>query len=185
MKNLPIKMLYWPISPARQIRNPQSETRNRNSGFTLLEIIIVIAILSVLTAATIPLVRNTVKRDRESELRLALRDLRQAIDRYKLYHDRSNGTAIPIELKTQSGYPKDLNVLVDGFIPANVVGTSGNKVRFLRRLPIDPMTGDKEWGVRAYKDDADSDSSSGGEDVWDVFTKSDMKALNGTNYRDW
>ena len=185
MKNLAFKMLCGRTFPARQIRNPQSETRNRNSGFTLLEIIIVIAILSVLTAATIPLVRNTVKRDREAELRLALRDLRQAIDRYKLYHDRSNGTAIPIELKTQSGYPKDLNVLVEGFIPANVVGTSGNKVRFLRRLPIDPMTGEKEWGVRAYKDDADSDSSSGGEDVWDVFTKSDMTALNGTKYRDW
>ena len=169
----------------RDIVRPRSAMRNRQGGFTLLEIIIVITILSVLTAAAIPLVRNTVKREREADLRLALREMRQAIDRYKLYHDRSNGTAIPIELKTQSGYPKDLNVLVDGFIPANVVGTSGSKVRFLRRLPIDPMTGDKEWGVRAYKDDADSDSSSSSEDVWDVFSKSDQKALNGTSYRDW
>ena len=178
MNNVALKMLYCRISAIRPIRS-------RNSGFTLLEIIIVIAILSVLTAATIPLVRNTVKRDRESELRLALREIRQAIDRYRVYHVNSNGTAIPIELKTQSGYPKDLNVLVEGFIPANVVGTSGNRVRFLRRLPVDPMTGEKDWGVRAYKDDTDSDSSSGGEDVWDVFTKSDQKALNGTNYRDW
>ena len=141
-------------------------------------------ILSVLTAAAIPLVRNTVKRDREAELRLALRDIRQAIDKYRRDYERSNGTMIPIELKTQSGYPKDLNVLVEGFIPANVVGTSGNRVRYLRRLPIDPMTGDKEWGLKAYKDDADSDSW-GGEDVWDVFSKSDQKALNGTSYRDW
>jgi len=181
-----VKHLRFSLSGQRRriVGRSRSAIRNEQSGFTLLEIIIVIMILSVLTAAAIPLVRNTVKRDREAELRLALRDLRQAIDRYKLYHDRSNGTAIPIELKTQSGYPKDISVLVDGFIPANVVGTSGNRVRFLRRLPIDPMTGDKEWGLKAYKDDADSDSW-GGEDVWDVFSKSDQKSLNGTSYRDW
>ena len=164
--------------------NSGSNIRNRPNGFTLLEIIIVILILSVLTAAAIPMVRNTVRRERESDLRLALRQLRQAIDRYKLYHDQSNGTAIPIEWKTQSGYPKELKLLVDGFIPANVVGTSEARVRFLRRLPIDPMTGNTEWGQRSYKDKPDS-TSWGGDDVFDVYSKSDGEALNGTKYKDW
>src|SRR6266567_3043905 len=159
-----------------QIRNPQSAIRNRN-GFTLLEIIIVITILSVLTAAAIPMVRNTVRRERESDLRLALRQIRQAIDRYKLYNDQSNGTAIPIEWKTPTGYPKELKLLVDGFTPANVVGTSEARVRFLRRLPIDPLTGTTEWGMRSYKDKPDS-TSWGGEDVFDVYTKSSGEALN-------
>src|SRR5499433_1139345 len=89
----------------RRMRNPQSAIR---SGFTLLEIIIVITILSILTAAAIPMVRNTVKRERESDLRLALRQLRQAIDRYKQYNDQTGGAAIPIEWKTPTGYPKEL-----------------------------------------------------------------------------
>ena len=158
--------------------------RQRLKGFTLLEIIIVITVLSILTAAAVPMVRNSVKRQREEDLRLALRQLRQAIDRYKEYNDRTNGSAIPLEWKTQSGYPKELKLLVDGFIPANVVGTSGAKVRFLRRMPEDPMTGNSDWGMRSYKDDATS-TSWGGEDVFDVFSKSDGTALNGTKYKDW
>jgi general secretion pathway protein G len=181
---------FWILDPGFNVgnrarfENSGSEIQNRPNGFTLLELIIVIIILSVLTAAAIPMVRNTVKRERESELRLALRQIRQAIDRYKLYHDQSNGTAIPIEWKTQSGYPKELKLLVDGFIPANVVGTSENRARFLRRLPIDPMTGNTEWGLRSYKDKPDS-TSWGGDDVFDVYSKSDAQALNGTKYRDW
>jgi general secretion pathway protein G len=167
-----------------QIEHSGSNIRNRPNGFTLLEIIIVIIILSVLTGAAIPMVRNTVRRERESDLRLALRQIRQAIDRYKLYHDQSNGAAIPVEWKTQSGYPKELKLLVDGFIPANVVGTSESRVRFLRRLPIDPMTGQADWGLRSYKDKPDS-TSWGGDDVFDVYSKSDAVALNGTNYKDW
>lgn len=167
------------------LRNPQSAIRIPQSrGFTLLEIIIVITILSVMTAAAIPLVRNTVKRERETELRIALRQLRQAIDAYKRYAELSQGTAIPIEWKTPTGYPKELELLVEGFIPANTVGTSGNKVKFLRRLPIDPMTGTTEWGLRSYKDEPDS-SSWGGEDVFDVYSTSDGTALNGTKYKDW
>jgi general secretion pathway protein G len=152
-------------------------------GFTLLEMIIVIVILSILTAAAIPLARNTVRREREIELRIALRQLRQAIDAYKRYSDLYPN-AIPIEWKTQSGYPKNLEVLVEGFIPANVIGTSQNRVRFLRRIPIDPMTGTTDWGLRSYKDKPDS-TSWGGEDVFDVYTKSGGIALNGTKYRDW
>ena len=170
------------------IASSSSEIGNRKSaignGFTLLEIIIVITILSVLTAAAIPLVRNTVRRERESELRTNLRQLRQAIDRYKLYNDQTNGAAIPIEWKTPTGYPKEMKVLVEGFVPANVVGTSENRVRFLRRLPIDPMTGNTEWGLRSYKDKPDS-TSWGGEDIFDVYSKSPGTALNGTKYKDW
>lgn len=159
------------------IRNPQSK------GFSLLEMIVVITILSVLTAAAIPLVRNTVKRERETELRIALRQLRQALDSYKRYNDTAQN-AIPIEWKTQSGYPKELELLVEGFVPANTVGTSGNKVKFLRRIPIDPVTGTAEWGMRSYKDEPDS-TSWGGEDVFDVYSTSDGTALNGTKYSDW
>jgi len=178
-----------PVAPSSKemrdtrVRDPRSAATNRD-GFTLLEIIIVITILSVLTAAAIPMVRNTVRRDRESELRLALRQIRQALDRYKQYNDQSNGAAIPIEWKTPSGYPKELKLLVEGFTPANVVGTSDSRIRFLRRIPIDPMTGEADWGMRSYKDKPDS-SSWGGEDVFDVYSKSNGEALNGSKYRDW
>lgn len=130
------------------------------------------------------MVRNTVRREREAELRLALRTLRQALDRYKLYNDQSQGATIPIEWKTQSGYPKELKLLVDGFTPANVVGTSDARVRFMRRIPIDPTTGSADWGLRSYKDKPDS-TSWGGEDVFDVYSKSSGEALNGTKYKDW
>ena len=182
LKRFTIADCQLPIaSSSSEIGNRQSKIGN---GFTLLEIIIVITVLSVLTAAAIPMVRNTVKRERESELRVSLRQLRQALDRYKLFFDQSNGAAIPIEWKTQSGYPKELKLLVEGFVPANVVGTSENRVRFLRRLPIDPMTGNTDWGMRSYKDKPDS-TSWGGEDVFDVYSKSDGQALNGTKYKDW
>jgi general secretion pathway protein G len=154
------------------------------SGFTLLEMVIVLTILAILAAGTYPLLRNSVKRERETELRESLRQLRKAIDDYKRYNDLSGGQSIPIEWRTKSGYPKELKILVDGFIPANTVGTEGTKVRFLRRMPHDPMTDSDEWGLRATDDEPDSNSWSG-QDVFDVYTKSDGEALDGTKYRDW
>jgi general secretion pathway protein G len=157
---------------------------NPSAGFSLLEMIIVLIILAILSSAAYPLLRNSVKRQREMDLRDALREIRQAIDAYKRFNDLSGGQAIPIQMRTESGYPKTLEVLVEGFTPANVVAAEGTKVRFLRRLPIDPMTDSNEWGKRGYGDDPNSTSWSG-VDVWDVYTKSDGVALNGTKYKDW
>jgi general secretion pathway protein G len=168
----------------RRLNNVRPTISIQENGFTILELIIVIMILSVLTTAAVPMVRNSVKRERESELRLALRQLRKAIDDYKRFNDMSGGAAIPIELRTPSGYPKELKTLVEGFTPANVVGTSQNRIRFLRKIPVDPMTGDSEWGMRSYKDKPDS-TEWGGDDIYDVYSKSNDKALNGTLYKNW
>lgn len=154
------------------------------SGFSLLEMVVTLTILSVLAGASYPLLRNAVKREREIELRDSLREIRQAIDAYKRFSDISGGSAIPIQYRTKTGYPKELKILAEGFVPANVVGTEGAKVRFLRRLPEDPMTDDEEWGYRSSQDGPDS-TSWGGDDIFDVYTKSDGTALNGTKYREW
>lgn len=143
-----------------------------------------LVILGILAGASYPLMRNSVWRERETELRDGLREMRQAIDAYKRYHDLSGGQAIPIQWRTVSGYPKSLEILVEGFTPTNVVGTDGAKVRFLRRIPEDPMTESKEWGLRGSADPPDSGQWSG-EDVFDVYTKSERTALNGSRYRDW
>lgn len=161
-----------------------ADARRRRSGFSLLELVITLSVMAILTTAAFPLVRNSVIRQREVDLRESLRSLRKALDDYKRFNDQSGGQAIPIEWRTKSGYPKNLKLLVDGFIPANVVGTEGAKVRFLRRMPLDPMTGSDDWGLRSTDDDPDSDSW-GGQDIFDVHTKSDAIALDGSKYRDW
>jgi general secretion pathway protein G len=161
-----------------------ADAGRRRSGFSLLELVITLSVMAILTTAAFPLVRNSVIRQREVDLRESLRSLRKALDDYKRFNDQSGGQAIPIEWRTKSGYPKNLKLLVDGFIPANVVGTEGAKVRFLRRMPLDPMTGSDDWGLRSTDDDPDSDSW-GGQDIFDVHTKSDAIALDGSKYRDW
>lgn len=155
-----------------------------SKGLSLLELILTLAILSVLAAATLPLAQNTVKRNREIELRRALREIRTAIDRFKALNDSTNppGQLIPIQERTQSGYPKKLEVLYEGFVPANRV--DDQKIRFLRRLPIDPMTGDDDWGTRSSTDEPDS-LGTNGDDVFDVYSKSDGIALDGSKYSEW
>lgn len=144
-------------------------------GVTLLELIIVIAILLILMGAAVPVVRVSIKRERETELRRDLYEMRNAIDRY---NDAANKNAFQIKLGSE-GYPPDLDTLVNG---VEIAG--GKKIRFLRRIPVDPMTGNKDWGLRSMQDDPQSDSW-GGQNVFDVYTKSDGTALNGTKYKDW
>ena len=145
------------------------------SGFTLLELIVAATILSILTLMALPLARVTIQREKEKQLRTALWEMRDAIDRYK---DAADLNAF--QTKVDSGhYPPDLETLVKG-----VEAQGGKKLRFLRSLPIDPMTKSKEWGMRSMQDDPDSDSW-GGQSVFDVYTKSQGTALDGTKYKDW
>jgi general secretion pathway protein G len=150
--------------------------RNRSQrGVTLIEMIIVITILLILMGAAVPVVRVSVKRQKETELRQALWEMRNSIDRYK---DAADRNAFQIKLGTE-GYPPDLDTLVNG-----VEAQGAKKLRFLRRIPTDPMTGNKDWGLRSMQDDPKSESW-GGQNVFDVYTKSDGTALDGTKYKDW
>lgn len=147
------------------------------SGYTLAEMVMVAAILVILAAVTLPAVKFTSKRSNEMELRQDLREMRNAIDEFKRYSDAG---LIPVDLGTD-GYPSDLETLVDG---VDLVGQVDKKVRFLRRIPVDPMTGKDEWGLRSYQDEPD-DTSWGGENVYDVYSLSEGVGLNGVPYHDW
>ena len=151
------------------------------AGYTFVELLIVVTILMILASAVLPLAQVTSQRQREAELRRNLREVRMAIDKFK---DAVDTGQIPTtELKPESeGYPPDLETLVEGVSRAN--DASGTKLKFLRRIPIDPMTNSNEWGMRSYQDKPDS-TSWGGQNVFDVFSKSDGTALDGTKYRDW
>ena len=149
-------------------------------GFTFIELVVVTGILLVLASTVMPLAQVTAQRQREAELRRALREVRTAIDRFKDAVDQGLIPSTELE-PANEGYPPDLDTLVDGVSVAN--DASGRKLRFLRRIPVDPMTKD-EWGLRSYQDDPD-DTSWGGQNVFDVFTTSDGTALDGTKYRDW
>jgi general secretion pathway protein G len=146
-------------------------------GYTIAELVVVTAILAILAMVTLPVVKFTNKRLKEAELRSDLRTMRLAIDEYKRYSDAG---LLPIELGSD-GYPKDLETLTEG---TDLVGQVNKKVRFLRRIPVDPMTGTDEWGLRSYQDDPDA-TSWGGEDVYDVYSQSEGVGLNGVPYRQW
>lgn len=144
------------------------------AGLTLVELIIVVAIISILASAAIPIARFQVRREKERELRRDLWEMRSAIDRYK---DAADKGAFQIKADSM-GYPPDLQTLVDG------VEVQGKKVRFLRRIPVDPMTGDSEWGMRSNQDDPDTDDF-GGQNVFDVHSKSQGTGLDGSKYSSW
>ena len=143
-------------------------------GLTLIELIVTVTILSILASAAVPIARFQVKRQNERYLRYDLWMLRDAIDKYK---DAADKNAIQTKVDSQ-GYPPDLETLVNG------VEIQTKKVKFLRHIPIDPMTGKAEWGLRSMQDDPNSDSY-GGQSVFDVYSKSLGTALDGTKYHDW
>jgi len=151
-----------------------------HAGFTYLELIIATVILAVLAAAIVPVSEVASKRAKEAELRAALRTMRTAIDEYKRAVDMGLIGGMDVELGSE-GYPEELEVLVKG---VEQVGTPGKKLKFLRRIPIDPMTNSTEWGMRSYQDEPDS-RMWGGQNVYDVFTKSQATALDGSKYSDW
>jgi general secretion pathway protein G len=159
----------------------QSSKRRLEAGYTFVELLVVTTIVIILAAAVQPLAKVTIQRQKEVELRRVLREMRDAIDKFK---DAADQGLIPTtELKANSeGYPPDLEKLVDGVSVAN--DATGRKLKFLRRIPIDPMTGEAEWALRAYQDKPDS-SSWGGQNVFDVRSRSEGTGLDGTKYRDW
>lgn len=146
-------------------------------GYTLVELMMVCVVLTTLAAVSFPVAKYTVKRTKEMELRQALRQMRNAIDEYKRLSDVG---LIPIDLGTD-GYPSELELLVEG---VDLVGQIDVRKKFLRRIPVDPMTGETEWGLRSYQDDFDSDSW-GGENVYDVYSLSEGVGLNGIPYSEW
>ena len=154
---------------------------NGQRGFTFVELLVVATIMLILASAVMPLARVTVQRQKEAELRRELRDMRTAIDKFKDAADA--GLIAATDLKAGAeGYPPDLDTLVEGVSVTN--DQTGRKLKFLRRIPIDPMTNSADWGLRSYQDRPDS-TSWGGQNVYDVYTKSDGKALDGTKYKDW
>jgi general secretion pathway protein G len=150
-------------------------------GYTFVEVLVVVTILLILASAVLPLAQVVSQRTRETELRRDLREMRTAIDKFKDAVDQ--GIIPATEIKPENeGYPSDLQTLVDGVSVAN--DASGRKLKLLRRIPIDPMTNSTDWGLRSYQDKPDT-TSWGGQNVFDVYTRSDATALDGTKYRDW
>jgi general secretion pathway protein G len=153
----------------------------RARGYTFIELLVVSTIILILASAVLPLAKVTATRQREAELRRQLREIRTAIDKYKDAADL--GRISPLEMRVgNEGYPPSLEVLVDGVAVPN--DATGRKLKFLRRIPVDPMTGRAEWGLRSYQDEPNA-TRWGGQNVFDVYTQFEGTALDGTRYRDW
>jgi general secretion pathway protein G len=155
--------------------------RKAMGGFTFIELLVTVGVLMVLASAALPLARVTMKRQREAELRKALREMRTAIDKFKDLADTQIISPMEVPFGSE-GYPKSLASLVEGVARNN--DASGTKIKLLRRIPIDPMTGEAEWGMRPYQDRPDA-TAWGGQNVYDVYSKSTGVALDGTKYKDW
>jgi general secretion pathway protein G len=150
-------------------------------GYTFVELLVVSTIILILASAIMPLARVTATRQREAELHRTLREIRTAIDKYKDAADAGQIGSLEIQAGSE-GYPPDLETLVEGVVAAN--DATGRKLKFLRHVPIDPMTHTMDWGMRSYQDDPDA-TKWGGQNVFDVFTTSGGTALDGTKYRSW
>jgi len=152
--------------------------RTSQNGVTLVELVVTIAVMSILAGALIPITKFAVKRQKELELRRDLRTMRQAIDLYKKFCDTGVIQKSGVDSEC---YPPDLDTLVEG---VEKTGALGQKIKFLRRIPLDPMIKSKDWGLRSYQDEPDS-TSWGHENVYDVYTTATGKGLDGTPYKDW
>jgi general secretion pathway protein G len=150
-------------------------------GYTFVELLIVAMIIIILASAVMPLAKVTARRQREGELRRALREMRTAIDKFKDAADIGQIGTLDLKVGSEN-YPADLQMLVDGVTAAN--DATGRKLKFLRRIPVDPMTHSTEWGLRSYQDKPDT-TRWGGQNVFDVYTTFDGTALDGTKYRNW
>ncbi len=166
-----------------QTRTMLSRFRHHGSdrGFSFVELLAVTSIILILASAIMPLVKVSIRRQKEVELRRSLREMRLAIDRFKDAADLQQIAMQDVEAGNE-GYPESLEILVEGVTMSG--DASGKKLKFLRRIPLDPLTGSAEWGMRSYQDKPDS-TSWGGQNVYDVYTKSDGVALDGTKYKDW
>jgi general secretion pathway protein G len=169
-----------------QLRNHEKHEKgapaaNREKGYTFVELVVVSTIVLILASAVMPLAKVTATRTREAELRRALREMRTAIDKFKDAADLGNISPVDLQAGNEN-YPADLETLVEGVSANN--DASGRKLKFLRRVPIDPMTHSMEWGLRSYQDSPDA-RSWGGKNVFDVHTTFDGTALDGTKYKDW
>lgn len=156
-------------------------SRRRQRGLTFVELLTAAAILAILAGLAMPTLRWEEKRRKEVQLKMALESMRGAIDQYKRFFDEGR---IQQEDVDQWGYPLSLEELVEGVDLAGEEALTKKTVKFLRRIPVDPFTGEATWGVRSYQDDWDSDSW-GGENVYDVYSLSDRKALDGSYYKEW
>jgi general secretion pathway protein G len=174
-RTLAVRLLSSRTFPSRQ--SSRRKVCAIAAGFTLIELILACSILLILATVALPLARVTIKRRKEADLRYDLRQMRTAIDRYK---DAADKNLIQVKAGTE-GYPPDLNTLVVG---VQLGGAPDRHVRFLREIPVDPMTGTKDWGLRSVQDDPDS-TSWGGQDVFDVYTTSSGTAFDGTKYAEW
>ena len=152
-------------------------------GFTFIELLVVTALVAILASAVMPLAHVAIQREKEIELRRSLRDIRTAIDHYKDAVDAGQIPATSVRAGSE-GYPPDLQTLVNGVETSATNGNGTTLLKFLRHVPVDPLTGTAEWGMRAYEDKPDS-KSWGGQDVYDVYSKSTGTALDGTKYADW
>ena len=160
---------------------PPSDRVVGSEGYTFVEVAVVSAIIAILASAILPLAKVTLQRGRELELRRELREMRTAIDKFKDAADQ--GKIAPGDLPSNAdGYPPTLQVLVNGVAVAN--DTTGARLRFLRRIPVDPMTHSTDWGMRSSRDEANS-TAWGGQNVFDVYSTYQGRALDGTKYNDW
>lgn len=167
--------------PRGRVRlQPAHAPVQKQAGTTFVELMAAATILMILAGGVLPLARVTLKRQREAELRRSLREMRRAIDEYKLKVDQGQIGGSDVKIGSE-GYPPDLETLVKG---VSQVGRLDRKLKFLRRIPIDPMTHSNEWSTRCYQDEPDSRSSCG-DNVYDVYSKSEGTGLDGTKYRDW